>query len=119
MIDTWRRDTERNRIARSLLADGAGREELIQFARAVAYDTVFSMLYYLEDDGRDDCNDLPAWALVQTAADGQPTGRVLGGLFEDLLSLDPSGNEGADIVPQLPGPWVKQADRTPGHDTAR
>jgi hypothetical protein len=107
MIDSWRHHTERNRIARRLLADGANRDELIQFARAVAYDTVFSMLYYLEDDGRDDCDDLPTWALVQTRADEQPTGQVLGALFEDLLGLDPSGNEGADIVPRLPGPWVK------------
>ncbi|WP_432838245.1 hypothetical protein [Dactylosporangium sp. CA-092794] len=118
MIDTWRSDTDRNRIARSLLADGANREELIQFARSVAYDTVFSMLYYLEDDGRDDCADLPTWALVQTRAGEPPSGQVLGALFEDLLSLDPSGNEGADIVPLLPGPWMKQADRAPGDDPA-
>ncbi|MFF5234383.1 hypothetical protein [Dactylosporangium sp. NPDC000521] len=76
------------------------------------------MLYYLEDDGRDDCDDLPAWALVQTRAGEPPSGQVLAGLFEDLLSLDPSGNEGADIVPLLPGPWMKQADPPPGDDVA-
>lgn len=77
---------------------------------------MFSMLYYLGDDGRDDCDDLPAWALVQIRTDGQPTGQVLGALFEDLLGLDPSGNDGADIVPLLPGPWVKQPGRTAGDD---
>jgi len=116
MIDSWRHHTERNRVARRLLADGADREDLIQFARAVAYDTVFSMLYYLEDDGRDDCDNLPTWALVQAGADQTPSGRVLGALFEDLLGLDPSGNEGADIVPRLPGPWVNQPDRRPDDD---
>jgi hypothetical protein len=74
------------------------------------------MLYYLDDDGRDDCDDLPAWALGQTRADGQPTGQVLPALFEDLLGLDPSGNDRADIVPLLPGPWTKQPRQSTGED---
>lgn len=49
------------------------------------------MLYHLEDADGDD--DLPAWELVEAG----PPGRTVNGLFEDLMTLDPSGAEAADL----------------------
>lgn len=37
------------------------------------------------------------WALMETGEGGSPTGRVLAGLREDLLSMDPGGGEGGDL----------------------
>ncbi|WP_433201068.1 hypothetical protein ACQP00_29900 [Dactylosporangium sp. CS-047395] len=104
MIDTWWDDTDQKRIGRRLLDAGADPAELILFARTVAFDTVFAMLYHLGGDGLDDGADLPSWALVATQPGEPPRGDVLAGLYEDLLSLDPSGEEGADIVLAHPVP---------------
>ena len=116
MIDSWRQRIAAEPAAQRLLAAGASRDDLAQLARAVAYDTVFALLYYLEDDGRDDCDDLPFWSLVETTGNLEPTGRRVAGLFEDLLILDPSGNEGIDLVEPLPGPWRTMED--PQHSRA-
>lgn len=58
-------------------------------ARAVARETTFSVLYRLADPDGDDLpvelrRQLPGWALVETVSAGEVTGRVLGGLYEDL-----------------------------------
>jgi hypothetical protein len=76
-----------------LSQQGVDREDLVRVARAVAYNPVFSMLYYLGDVGA--CGDavgrLLRWRLVDTDEDGPITGRTVDGLFESLLSMDPSG----------------------------
>jgi hypothetical protein len=56
-----------------LLAAGASRRDLSLICRSAAYETVFGLLYMLEDAGVDD-NSSP--------------------LFESLLGADPSGKEG-------------------------
>jgi len=57
-----------------LLDGGADRADLSKVARAIAYETVFSLMYMLDDPGVDD-------------------GDVFM-LHESLLSADPSGMEG-------------------------
>jgi hypothetical protein len=81
-----------------LLEAGADPDDLARGARAVAYETVFSMLYHVDFGADEDAPpDTPGWRLVETDADRQPTGRDVGMLHEDLQSLDPSGNEAADL----------------------
>ncbi|OWK37812.1 hypothetical protein FRUB_06932 [Fimbriiglobus ruber] len=57
-----------------LLAAGADRGDLAAVARAIAYETAFSLLYMLDDPGVD--------------------GGAVFMLHESLLSADPSGREG-------------------------
>ena len=57
-----------------LLEAGASRRDLRLICRAIAYETVFATLYSLSDPGLPE-NDV--------------------GLYEDLLTSDPSGMEGA------------------------
>src|SRR5436190_6331952 len=47
MIDSWRYGIDRLDVARPLLHQGVDRDDLVLVARAVAYETVFAMLYYL------------------------------------------------------------------------
>jgi hypothetical protein len=35
--------------------------------------------------------------MMETDLDGNPTGREVGGLHENFESMDPSGQEGADL----------------------
>lgn len=62
-----------------LLALGAAPEDLRAFARMVAFESLFAALHFLDDPGPGD----PGWALVETSG-GEPTGRLVQGLYEDL-----------------------------------
>jgi hypothetical protein len=81
--------------SRKLLDAGADRETLATAMRAAAFDAV---VYAIEtiDQGRDwDApDDAPGWRLMETDSEGELTGREVAGLHENLLDLDPSGNEG-------------------------
>ena len=96
MIDEWRNGITNIPAARRALEAGAGQHDLTQLARAVAYETVFAMLCHLADDDQR-TDELPSWALSEISPAGEPTGRRLDGLHEDLLTLDPSGREGQDL----------------------
>ena len=102
MINSWRQGIDNVPATARILAAGADRADLVQLARAVAYETVFGMLYHLDDDGRDD-DGLPFWELKEIDPSGQPTGRTISAIFEDLLTMDPSGLEGSDFLRPLPG----------------
>lgn len=55
----------------------------------------FTVLNIIDEGYDPDGNEqLPHWILVEETANGKRTGRVVGGLHESLLSLDPSGREG-------------------------
>ncbi|MFJ9725413.1 hypothetical protein ACIRP3_21935 [Streptomyces sp. NPDC101209] len=63
--------------------------ETTRIARAVARETVFSVLHRLADPNGDDLptelrQQLPGWLLMETTPAGEPTHRVLGALYEDL-----------------------------------
>ncbi|MEU7261948.1 hypothetical protein AB0B21_40075 [Streptomyces rimosus] len=84
--------------AQRLLAAGADREDLVRLARAVAYEAVFATLDELDAGG--DANGMgveAGWVVMESDEDGSPTGRTLPALHEDLLTMDPSGRDGADL----------------------
>jgi hypothetical protein len=59
-------------------------EDLRAFARMVAFETLSSALYFLDDPGGDDdVPGLPGWALIETS-DNELTGRLVQGLYEDM-----------------------------------
>ncbi|WP_234440371.1 hypothetical protein [Streptomyces rimosus] len=99
-IDGWSApgSLEQLPAAQRLLAAGADREDLGRVARAVAYEAVFVTLDAL-DAGCD--MDTPGvdvgWVVMESGEDGSPTGRALSGLHEDLLTMDSSGRDGADL----------------------
>ncbi|MEU9389298.1 hypothetical protein AB0D86_04755 [Streptomyces sp. NPDC048324] len=67
--------------------------EATRIARAVARETVFSVLYRLADPNSDDLpaelrQQMPGWVLMETTPVGGPTHRVLDALFEDLDTTD-------------------------------
>jgi hypothetical protein len=98
MIDGWHDVIGNLPSAQRALEAGANRDDLVRVARAVAYETVFSLLSYLDDDQPDEAaTSLPSWWLGEVGQDGVPTGRTIQGLYEDLLGLDPSGREGQDL----------------------
>lgn len=75
---------------RRMLAAGADPDDVLTVARMVALETLFSTLHTL-DDGRDHAapEDTPGWRLVETEPTGEPTGRVVSGLHEEVLFLEP------------------------------
>ncbi|MFF1299069.1 MULTISPECIES: hypothetical protein [unclassified Streptomyces] len=81
-----------------LLAAGADRADLVRLVRAVAYEAVFATLDELDAGGGANASGVEAgWVVMEAGGDGGPTGRALSGLHEDLLTMDPSGRDGADL----------------------
>ncbi|MFC5148890.1 hypothetical protein [Streptomyces aureoversilis] len=99
-IDNWASPgaLEQVAAARRLLDAGADRDDLVLLARAIACEAVSAAVGKL-DCGRD--TDVPGvdvgWAVMESDEDGCPTDRPLSGLHEDLLTMDPSGRNGADM----------------------
>ena len=61
----------------------------------VAYETAFGVLDLIDTGYDPDAPfDGPGWSLMEVNADGELSGRRVGGLHEDFLSMDPSGREG-------------------------
>jgi hypothetical protein len=80
-----------------LLDAGASPGDLSRLLRAIAHEAVFSVVNRIDEGHDPDApGDSPGWVLVETDQDA-PTGRVVGGLHEDLLRLDPSGRDGSDL----------------------
>ncbi|TDC35137.1 hypothetical protein E1211_16330 [Micromonospora sp. 15K316] len=96
IIDNWHDGPANIPAARRALEAGASQGDLTQLARAVAYETVFAMLYHLDAD-EEATDQLPSWALAEITPTGEATRRHLDALHEDLLTLDPSGREGQDL----------------------
>ncbi|MGW6981489.1 hypothetical protein ACWGE1_18895 [Streptomyces sp. NPDC054932] len=84
--------------AQRLLAAGADRADLARLARAVAYEAVFATVDELDAGGDVNVSGVDVgWIVMEAGEDGTPTGRALAGLHEDLLTMDPSGRDGADL----------------------
>jgi hypothetical protein len=81
---------EAGQALRRMLAAGADPDDVLKVARMVALETLFSTVHTL-DDGRDDNapEHTPGWLLVETHPEGEPTGRVVSGLHEEVLFLEP------------------------------
>ncbi|MFI8421077.1 hypothetical protein [Streptomyces sp. NPDC085479] len=99
-IDGWAdpEALEQVAAARRLLDAGADRRDLELLARAVAYEAVFVTVDELDCGADVNVSGVDVgWAVVESGEDGTPTGRRLSGLHEDLLTMDPSGRDGADL----------------------
>lgn len=100
LIDRWKSSTAMAAVpaASRLLRAGADPADLATAMRAAAYEAVFGVLARI-DEGHDPeaPQGLPGWLLVEVDAEGNETGREVGGLHEDLLALDPSGRGGRDL----------------------
>lgn len=101
-IDPWRNEDTLRRIpvTARLLNAKADPRDLSQALRLAAYEAVFTVLSVL-DEGYDPQApaDAPGWQLMETDnPSSQLTGRHVGSLHEDILSLDPSGREGSDLT---------------------
>ncbi|MEU4272955.1 hypothetical protein [Streptomyces sp. NPDC026092] len=99
-IDGWAGPgaLEQVAAARRLLDAGADKDDLVLLARAVAYEAVFAVVDELDCGGDVNVSSTDVgWAVVESGEDGSPTGRLLSGLHEDLLTMDPSGRDGADL----------------------
>ncbi|GAA2738666.1 hypothetical protein [Actinocorallia aurantiaca] len=84
--------------ARRLLEGGADRTDLINTMRASAFEAIFIAIGILEGHSQDPDNAmLPGWCLQETDPKGHPTGRRIGGLYEDLRGTDPSGRDAEDL----------------------
>ncbi|MDX2606249.1 hypothetical protein PV379_10505 [Streptomyces caniscabiei] len=99
-IDDWTEPGSLDQLpaAQRLLAAGSDREDLVRLVRAVAYEAVFATLDELDAGGDVNVSGVEAgWVVMESGEDGSPTGRALSGLHEDLLTMDPSGRDGADL----------------------
>lgn len=84
--------------ARRLLDAGADRDDLVLLARTVAYEAVFTAVDELDGGADVNVSGVDAgWVVMEAGEDGATTGRLLSGLHEDLLTVDPSGRDGADL----------------------
>jgi hypothetical protein len=88
--------------ARRAVESGAAAEDVALAMRAAACQAVFGVLFRVfEGCDLDAPPDAPGWRLMEIRFDndgeGHLTGRDVGSLHEDLVSLDPSGREGADL----------------------
>lgn len=73
---------------------GVTPDELGEIAREVARETAFALLQGVDDPERGEVPDevegrLPGWFLGELSEHGEPTGRVLGALHEDLNEAEP------------------------------
>lgn len=81
-----------------LLDAGVSLVDLSTLLRAIAYEAAFSVMERVDEGHDPDAPpDAPGWVLIETNPDGRITGRDIGGLHEDLLTLDPSGRDGRDL----------------------
>ena len=87
--------------ARRAVDAGARPEDVATAMRAAAYETAFAILYRLSDGSDEGApDDSPGWSLREVRRDGDGlalSGRVVDALHEDLLTMDPSGQEGAQL----------------------
>ncbi|WP_458245399.1 hypothetical protein [Streptomyces sp. MAI_2237] len=87
--------------------------ETTRIARAVARETVFSVLYRLADPNSDDLptglrQQMPGWVLIETTPAGEPTHRVLDALYEDLDTMgSPAAAPGDRTVAEG---WIREAN---------
>jgi hypothetical protein len=81
-----------------MLAAGVSAAEIARFAKIVAYETAFDFCCHLTDpvasyESFDDDPGEIEWGLFELdLITGEPIRPILG-LHEDILGLDPSGNE--------------------------
>jgi len=77
----------------NLLALGAKKDDINEVIRVMQYRLLHDLCYLLEDPGdvEDEVKDI-YWQLYEMNSKGKPS-RVIGGLYESVLSMDPTGRE--------------------------
>lgn len=78
---------------RRMLDAGITLDDIGSVARMIAYEAVFNVLEII-DEGYDSDIEKPGWALMELDETGEPTGRHVAALHEDILIMDSSGVEG-------------------------
>ncbi|WP_406096326.1 hypothetical protein [Streptomyces sp. NBC_01013] len=76
--------------------------ELGEIAREIARETAFGLLQGMDDPARGDVSPgdgarLPGWRLAELSPEGEPTGRTLGALHEDLNEAEPQSPTGGVV----------------------
>ncbi|MCM2413725.1 hypothetical protein [Streptomyces sp. RKAG290] len=98
-VEAYRKDGPASGAVERALRLGLTPGELGEIAREVARETAFGFLLGLADpaDGElapETEAQLPGWCLAELSPGGEPTGRVLGALHEDLDEVEPQGPTG-------------------------
>ncbi|MBN2392440.1 MAG: hypothetical protein JXR84_17045 [Anaerolineae bacterium] len=77
-----------------LLAEGVDRQDIVDIVRVKQYETLFDLCYLLDDPGdlEPELEEMH-WVLHEVGQNGRLTGRIVQGLYESLLSMDPTGRE--------------------------
>lgn len=83
--------------SRALLDAGVEPETVSKAMCLAAFQAVVGTLWELTG-GDEIPDDAPHVALMEVDPAGRLTGRKVAGLHESLLSMDPSGREGADFL---------------------
>lgn len=81
-----------------MLEAGISATDIARFAKIIGYETAFGFCYHLTDpnasyEGFDDDAEDIAWCLFEIDVDSEEPVRPIIGLHEEILGLDPSGNE--------------------------
>ena len=88
----------RNETLAQLLDRGTDRELLAEALRGVVFDVVTEIVAIIDAGYDPDAPDnAPGWTLAETGSGGNATGRLIGGLHENLLEADPNGVEASDF----------------------
>ncbi|GGT48048.1 hypothetical protein P6B95_19110 [Streptomyces atratus] len=98
-VEAYRKDGLAGGAVGRALALGLTPGDLGEIAREVAKETAFGLLYGLADPADGDLppeveQQLPGWCLAELTPQGEPTGRILDALYEDLDEVEPQGPAG-------------------------
>jgi hypothetical protein len=88
--------------AQALLASGVDAEQLRRLGGRIAYDAMTAVITAIDQEqyvGEADVpHDAPGWIVVEVDGKSlEPTGRNAGFIHESILSVDPTGTEGAEF----------------------
>ncbi|HEV3480428.1 MAG TPA: hypothetical protein VG144_13400 [Gaiellaceae bacterium] len=103
-VEPWRDEATLDAFpeARALVDAGADREQLRLLGGKIAYETMTAIVNAIDEGTYVGPaavpDDAPGWVIVEL--DGRslkPTGRKAGFIHESILSVDPTGTEGAEF----------------------
>jgi len=79
---------------KNLLNLGASRQDLTELVRVIQFELLFALCNLLDNPGElePELGDL-GWELHEIDQYGHPTQRLVQGLYESVLSMDPTGRE--------------------------
>lgn len=70
-----------------MLEAGISTADIAAVARMTAYATAWDILHQIDSGSDPDSEGAPGWVLIETDPNGEQTGRDLGGLHEDMLTM--------------------------------